>query len=346
MSRKNIGSMLVLAVLIVLTMVVMFRGNDMAAVVGAMKTMNIGYLFIAMITALFFVAAEGCMIWYLMHALNHQARLGQCIRYSFIGFFFSGITPSATGGQPAQLYSMNKDGFKMADSTVVLMSVATIYKFVLVVMGTVIWGLWRVKLVHYLGNYEYLYYLGLFLNVLLVAALLFIMCSPNFAGQIAFGIEKFLVRIHILKASKERIEKLKSSVENYKKAVSFFIYNKIKIIVVIGFTIIQRCSVFLITAFVYWGLHLTGTSFFTVIVLQATIYIAVDMLPLPGAQGITELMYKNIFIQVFPGATLTASLCVSRGINFYFLLIVSAVTTILYYIKIKRPNKVIEKVKL
>jgi hypothetical protein len=31
------------------------------------------------------------------------------MRYSFIGFFFSGITPSASGGQPAQIYYMNKD---------------------------------------------------------------------------------------------------------------------------------------------------------------------------------------------------------------------------------------------
>ena len=50
--------------------------------------------------------------------------LPRCIQYSFIGFFYSGITPSATGGQPVQLYYMNKDGNRGSDSTVVLMTVA------------------------------------------------------------------------------------------------------------------------------------------------------------------------------------------------------------------------------
>ncbi len=64
------------------------------------------------------------MIWYLLRALNCGVSPFSCIRYSFIGFFYSGITPSATGGQPMQLYYMKKAGIKISDSTVVLMTVA------------------------------------------------------------------------------------------------------------------------------------------------------------------------------------------------------------------------------
>lgn len=98
------------------------------------------------------------------------------------------------------------------------------------------------------------------------------------------------------------------------------------------FTVLQRCSVFFLTYLVYLGFHLKGTDALTVMMLQASVYIAVDMLPLPGAQGITELMYKSIFAGVFPGTFLTASMCVSRGINFYFLLITSAILTVIVYI--------------
>ena len=74
---------------------------------------------------------------------------------------------------------------------------------------------------------------------------------------------------------------------------------------------------------VYLGFGLHGTAMMKVILLQAAVYIAVDMLPLPGAQGITELMYQTVFAHVFTGAYLIPSMLVSRGINFYFLLIVS-----------------------
>ena len=80
-------------------------------------------------------------------------RVWRCIQYSFIGFFYSGITPSATGGQPVQLYYMNKDGNRISDSTVVLMTVAVVYKFVLVVMGTGILIFWHGPLIKELNHY-------------------------------------------------------------------------------------------------------------------------------------------------------------------------------------------------
>lgn len=86
------------------------------------------------------------MIWYLLQAMKANRRkegssLIRCIQYSFIGFFYSGITPSATGGQPVQLYYMSKDGNRGSDSTVVLMTVAVVYKFVLVILVVVIAGI-------------------------------------------------------------------------------------------------------------------------------------------------------------------------------------------------------------
>ena len=97
----------------------------------------------------------------------------------------------------------------------------------------------------------------------------------------------------------------------------------IHLLTVIGLTFLQRCSVFVLTYVVYRGFGLEGTTALKIILLQASVYIAVDMLPLPGAQGITELMYKAIFANIFTGMNLIPSMLVTRGLNFYFLLIVS-----------------------
>ena len=63
------------------------------------------------------------------------------------------------------------------------------------------------------------------------------------------------------------------------------------------------------------------------------------MLPLPGAQGITELMYQAVFAHVFTGAYLIPSMLVSRGINFYFLLVVSLVVVLAVRVVEKRKTK-------
>ena len=113
-------------------------------------------------------------------------------------------------------------------------------------------------------------------------------------------------------------------VGQYQETVSF-LKNHVRVIAfLVGFTFVQRCSVFVLTYFVYKGMGLSGTDAFTIMALQAVVYIAVDMLPLPGSQGITELMYAAVFGSVFVGGSLTISMCVSRGLNFYMLLLISA----------------------
>ena len=333
--KKNIISGIFFLLLAGLTFYTIFNGNDMKAVAGAIGRVHPGYLIGAAVLGIFFVCAEGIMIWYLLHALDKRAKLLSCIRYSFVGFFFSGITPSATGGQPMQLYYMNKDKLKMSECTVVLMTVAVIYKLVLVVMGIGILLFAHKELAGFLGAYLYLYYLGLFLNVIVVAVLLFVMVRPKLFTGVVFSIEKFLVKLHLLKPSDTRVNRLTGFVERYHDTVQFFLKNKHRIVGVISITFLQRMSVFVLTYVIYRGFRLDGISAMTVIFLQASVYIAVDMLPLPGAQGITELMYKNVFAAVFPGNLLTASMCVTRAINFYFLLILSAAVTLWCYIKYK-----------
>ena len=129
--------------------------------------------------------------------------------------------------------------------------------------------------------------------------------------------------MRIWKPSDKREEKINAFIDSYQQAVTWLRGHRRSLVIVLLITFLQRCSVFVLTYMVYLGFGLQGAGAMRVILLQAAVYIAVDMLPLPGAQGITELMYQAVFIHVFTGAYLIPSMMVSRGINFYFLLVVS-----------------------
>lgn len=178
MVRKYVGSILFLCLLIGITIYVLVENNDMRAVAGAMARAEHIWILAGIVTALFFVAAEGSIICYLLRAIGQKMPLLKCISWSFIGFFFSGITPSATGGQPAQLYYMKKAGLPLADSTPVLMVVAVLYKFVLAVLGLFIAVFWHKQLGAYFQGYYWLFYLGIVLNAILVAILVWVMVTP------------------------------------------------------------------------------------------------------------------------------------------------------------------------
>ena len=70
-----------------------------------------------------------------------------------------------------QLYYMSKDGNRGSDSTVVLMTVAVVYKFVLVILGAAILLFWYRPLYSELGKFFPLYLFGLLLNVILVVVI-------------------------------------------------------------------------------------------------------------------------------------------------------------------------------
>lgn len=329
--NKNLLGVFILVILIGLTLWVILKDNDILAIWNAMSSIKFEWLFLAMLAAVFFVCAEGFMIWYILKNLKSKATLLSCFGYSFVGFFFSGITPSASGGQPMQVYYMNKDKIKFADSSVALTIVATLYKFVLVLIGVVIAVFFNSTINHYLGGFIYLFYFGLGLNFIVVIALLFLMINPKAVKKILRKCERGLVKTHILKPSLSRARKLANIAYEYNTAVMLFVKNAKPIIVTTIFTILQRCSIFFVTYFIYRGLGLDEDSIVLVTVLQASVYVAVDLLPLPGAQGISELMYQTVFVFIFPGSYLAASVLVTRGVSFYLPLIIGVIVTIFFH---------------
>lgn len=338
--HKFILNICIFVAIMLLTFWSVFHNQDFTKIMDSVCQMSRQYMIVAVFLAIFFVAAEGCMICYLLKGIGEKTSLFRCISYSFIGFFFSGITPSATGGQPMQLYYMKKDGNSLAASSVVLMTVAVIYKFVLVLIGIAILLFWRASLKGYLKGYYWLYSFGLFLNILLVIILLFVMFSPEVIKMILYKIEGILVGIKLLKKSDARREKLDHFLSGYQETVVFLKTHKRLIATTIICTFIQRFSVFVLTYVVYRGLGLSGSSMIDIILVQASIYIAVDMLPVPGAQGITEAMYYAVFGVIFLRKYLTASLCITRGISFYLLMVISLAVLC---IRILRKNGRVEE---
>ena len=219
-SRKRVLEGAFFLAVMALSFYTIFHGQDMGQIKHALLRLSPLSLCAAMAVALFFVSAEGIMIFYLLRSLNGHSSLGRCICYSFIGFFYSGITPSATGGQPMQLYYMSKDGNRLSESSVVLMTVALIYKLVLVLIGIGTLVFCYRPLRGYLEEYFPLFLLGLALNTILVLMLLAVMLAPETMKRLLSGIEKLLVRVRILKRSGTRQVKIQQFIDGYQGGYS------------------------------------------------------------------------------------------------------------------------------
>ena len=86
-----------------------------------------------------FIVIEGQCLAIIARPLGYKMKLRQATVYSAADLYFSAITPSATGGQPASAYYMAKDGIKVSDGTTILVLNILLYTMSLIIMGT--WGL-------------------------------------------------------------------------------------------------------------------------------------------------------------------------------------------------------------
>ena len=337
--KKKILNIAFLAIVFGLTLWSVFRGENLNQVMSLLITANPVYVAVSVGCVVLFIACEAVIIFYLIHTLGSKIQFSHCCLYSFIGFFYSCITPSASGGQPMQIVTMRRDKIPVAVSTVVLAIVTIMYKTVLVLIGVAVL-IWRpTRLMSYLEPVEALIYFGLFLNVICVAILLLLVFHPRAFKVIAEKMLSIMNRIRPFKNPEKQEERIERITSQYKGTAEYFKSHNHVIIKVFFMSVIQRLLLFAVTWFTYKALNLSGESFVIIIILQAMISVATDMLPLPGGMGICENMFLDIFLPIFGSTLVLPGMLLSRGISYYTQLIICGIMTIVAFLVIKEQKR-------
>jgi hypothetical protein len=86
-------------------------------------------------------------------------------------------------------------------------------------------------------------------------------------------------------------------------------------------------------------LDLNGQNIISIIALQAILYGTVSGIPSPGAVGVSEGGFFEIFKSVFPATMIGGATILIRGINFYLLVLVSGIVAITSTLITKKLKK-------
>ena len=324
---KKAANALFLVLVFALTVWAVFRGENPREIREGLAETNPVWLLPGILCVVGFILGESVVIYCLTRSLGVGIRLKRCCLYSFVGFFYSAITPSASGGQPMQVVYMRRDGIPVAVSTVVLAIVTITYKLVLVLAGVLVFLLRPERLMVYLDPVAPIVYLGMGLNVVCVAGLLLAVFHPNLVRTLARWLLGLLTRLRLFRSPEKQAQRLERILGQYQGTAEFFRTHKRLIFRVFGITVAQRFALFLVTWFTYRSFGLHGHSLPEVASLQAMISVAADMLPLPGGMGVSETLFLDIFRDVFGKDLVLPGMMLSRGISYYTQLILCAIIT-------------------
>lgn len=327
----NIGFILIIALV---TFHLMFGEKELAEIIRDIRSADPLWIAAGACASLLFVSGEAAIIHYMLRILDQRTNFFKCLKYSFIGFFFSYITPSSSGGQPMQMYYMKKDKLKIGYSTLIMLLITIAYKSVLILMGLGFLAFNFTTVRNYAEDMKLLIILGFVLNLSFIAALLLVFIKPIWARAAGIKIVAILARLRIMKPRNKdkNTEKIISICDTYAMGADYIKKNLSVVFNVFMMTAVQRILLFSVTWIVYRAYGLKETSFIDILTLQIMIGVAVEMLPLPGAAGITEGCFLLTFTTIFGTELVNPALLINRGLTFYLILFIGGFVTLFNHI--------------
>lgn len=328
---KIIRNLLFFVLLIVITFYILLKDQDVTQIFNIIGSANPIYWIIGIVCMLLYIVCEAINIGRTLKALNEKSSFYNNFKYALIGFFFSAITPAASGGQPMQIYYMYKDKISVSNSTLALLMNLSAMQIITISFA----------FISLCFNYNYMnkvliifFIVGIALNMSALALLIVGIFSKRMSKgliNIALKVMKFF-RIKNLEAKKEKLE---GELVKYQESAVYIKNNKKIMLKVIGTTAIQILLYYSISYWTYRALGLSKNNIFEIITMQAVLFATVSGIPSPGAVGVSEGVFMELFRNIYPEAMMGSAVLLNRGINFYLFVLISAIVVIINHLKWK-----------
>lgn len=322
--RKTLFQLFTLGILMFVTYYLIMRDQEFEDVWQVITSTNKLCLIAGMALMALFVFCGGFACKVLMEGMHHNLTIGQCFKYSLVDFYFSSITPSNTGGQPMELIYMKHDGYPVVDSSVVLLAVTVLGRVALLTVSAVMFAISLPFVASRAVAVLPFAILGFVANLILISFLLIVLFSKKLTQVIVNFTVKILGKLHLIKDQEETKREVAKKLSHYHECSTFFFEHKKLVLKAFGVLMIQRLSLLSVTYMTYIALGLNEYTYFEITAIQCLLNLCTDLMPLPGAVGITETVFLMLFAPIFTEAKVTTAVLLSRGISFYLVLIVSA----------------------
>lgn len=328
-TKKIIRNLIIFILLIVLTFYIILKDvntNEMFKILGSVKK---EFIIIAISFMCLYIMLDAINIGRALKALNEKSSFLKNIKYSLIGFFFSAITPAATGGQPMQIYYMYKDNISVANSTLTFLINLSCVQIVTI----------SIALFSLFFNYKYMntamiwfFIIGVGLNLsALILLLISILSKRMTKGLINIAIK--ILKFFKIKNIEEKQTKLENELKKYQSSAAYIKNNKRVAIRTLLTTYIQYIIYYSITYWVYRSFGLSGHNVFEIVTMQSVLYATVSGIPSPGAVGVSEGAFIALYSSVFTENMLKGAMLLTRGVNFYLFVILSSIVSSISAVK-------------
>lgn len=316
--------------------------DNFGEVMEILREVNGGWLIVILIITFLYQAVIGWILTQLTRISNPHYRLRYGVVNAVVASFFHGVTPSASGGQFAQVYVFKKQGVPLSDSASVLWMDFIVYQSTMILS---VFILILLRFHHFYTNYSQFFLLvllGFLINSLVIIGLWALVRFPKVYTWLSTTGIHLASRLHLIKNKDKALASLKDQLDRFGSETTKLKTHKPLIIRVVLANFVRLGLYYLIPFFCALALSLpvSADMILDIMALSAFVSMINAFIPIPGASGGTEATYVLMFSTILGKLGATSSMILWRFASYYLIMILGGLTFI--WVK-SRPAIVIDR---
>lgn len=272
-----------------------------------------------------------CIYYVIVKKKKPDYTFKESLAVAFVGAFFSGITPSSTGGQVGQAYILKNQGIKYSTGASMLWLDFIVYQSVMVIYTTIIMIFQYSYYQQHYSSFFVLVLIGWVINTGVILFLITMAKFPNLYQKISKVCIKILNKIKIIKNPEKIMAACDEQILCFNQEIHILKEEKMMVLKVALLNVLRLTILYTLPLFIAFclGLNASFSQLWDVITMSAFVMIANSFFPVPGASGGTEAAFILIFSFLY-GRTQTSSIMILWRFASYHIVILIGGLTFLY----------------
>ena len=336
---KKALSILVIVLSVAAVICIAFGNQELHDAWDAVRRLDLLYILGLLGCWAVYAGGDGVGIWFCLRRQGFLLSAGAIVRITLCGFFYSNITPGASGGQPMQVAAMNKAGVPVGNGTTTVTIRLICNQFMVSVLS----------LAFLIANREFIYRqlegaiwfvrVGWVINFAVVPLVLLAAFRRAWIRKLVNGLISMLAKIRILKDPETTRRSADEVLDTYHSALNSLLRSPGEII---RQCLCSTASLLALTGsivFVYHAFGMSGTPWYHLMSLAFVLFVSASYTPLPGASGAQEGGFLFYFRGIFTGGTIGLALLTWRFFTYYLFIFVGVINLLAEKISRRRQKR-------
>lgn len=349
MDKKKVMWSLISVALAALTIITIFSQNknlSWQVLMDALHEADLKWLIPAVLSMLGFIVFEGEAILSILRQIGYPGKQRDGLVYAAGDVYFSAITPSASGGQPASAFFMMRNGIPGSVVTAVLLLNLVMYTLGILTVGAFCMIAAPGIFFQFSVFSRVLIGLGLLVLILLAFAFLMLLVRIDILEKLGRKGISLLHKLHLLRHPEEKMKRLTKAMEEYEDCVRQMRGHKRAFISAYFWNLLQRVSQISVSMFMFLATGGKWKDAFSIWVTQSFVAIGSNCVPIPGGMGAADYLMIDGFRQLMSDTAAAKLELLSRSLSFYICVMVSGLIVATGYFVCKKTDRKRERTQL